>query len=145
MRLIRGEALWRDLPVMLIAGQSRPAVAVRAFEAGADDVILKPFHFEVLLRGSIGASSAPGRSSDCATTMPRSTRRIVERAIEIGEFERRFLASECERPRLGRSALKRRDKLANLRRDVLALERHREIGDDEARLAAAIVAHRLDR
>src|SRR3954470_20619143 len=48
-RAIRGEAQWRDIPVMLITGKSKPNDAVRAYEAGADDVILKPFHFEVLV------------------------------------------------------------------------------------------------
>src|SRR6476660_6709076 len=47
-RAIRGEVQWNDIPVMLITGKSKPADAVRAYEAGADDVILKPFHFEVL-------------------------------------------------------------------------------------------------
>ena len=47
-RAIRGEVQWNDIPVMLITGKSEPKGAVRAYEAGADDVILKPFHFEVL-------------------------------------------------------------------------------------------------
>src|SRR3954451_6230577 len=36
-RAIRGEAQWRDIPVMLITGKSKPNDAVRAYEAGADD------------------------------------------------------------------------------------------------------------
>jgi len=48
-RAIRGEVQWNDIPVMLITGKSKPADAVRAYAAGADDVILKPFHFEVLI------------------------------------------------------------------------------------------------
>ena len=47
-RAIRGEVQWNDIPVMLITGKSEPKGAIRAYEAGADDVILKPFHFEVL-------------------------------------------------------------------------------------------------
>src|SRR5947208_4557315 len=50
-RAIRGAVQWTDIPVMLITGKSEPADAVRAYEAGADDVILKPFHFEVLVSG----------------------------------------------------------------------------------------------
>ena len=46
--MIRGEAIWRDLPVMLITGSPEPGARSSAYEAGADDVILKPFHFEVL-------------------------------------------------------------------------------------------------
>src|SRR6476659_5336036 len=48
-RAIRGEVQWNDIPVMLITGKSEPKGAVRAYESGADDVILKPFHFEVLI------------------------------------------------------------------------------------------------
>src|SRR3954470_7297289 len=48
-RAIRGEVQWNDIPIMLITGKSEPKGAVRAYEAGADDVILKPFHFEVLI------------------------------------------------------------------------------------------------
>jgi len=47
-RAIRGEVQWNDIPIMLITGKSKPAEAVHAYEAGADDVIAKPFHFEVL-------------------------------------------------------------------------------------------------
>src|SRR5438067_8861057 len=36
-RLIRGEVIWRDLPLMLITGKSKAADAVRAYQAGADD------------------------------------------------------------------------------------------------------------
>src|SRR3982751_5807873 len=38
VRAIRGEARWRDIPVMLITGKSEPRGAVRAYKAGADDV-----------------------------------------------------------------------------------------------------------
>src|SRR3954452_4992522 len=48
-RAIRGEVQWNDIPMMLIPGKSKPADAVRAYAAGADDVIVKPFHFEVLI------------------------------------------------------------------------------------------------
>src|SRR5438105_15005008 len=48
-RAIRGEAQWRDIPIMLITGRSKPVDAVKAYAVGADDVILKPFHFEVLI------------------------------------------------------------------------------------------------
>src|SRR6476661_7504836 len=48
-RAIRGEVQWNELPIMLITGKSDPKGAVNAYESGADDVILKPFHFEVLI------------------------------------------------------------------------------------------------
>src|SRR6476646_11368881 len=48
-RAIRGEVQWNDIPVMLISSKSDHKGAVRAYESGADDVILKPFHFAVLI------------------------------------------------------------------------------------------------
>ena len=85
-RAVRGEARWRDLPIMLITGKSRPSGAVQGYDAGADDVILKPFHFEVLFaridRRIDNARSIRQLRNDNATLDAR----VVERAIEIGEL-----------------------------------------------------------
>ena len=93
-RLIRGEIQWRDLPVMLISGKSKPADAVRAYEAGADDVILKPFHFEVLI-------ARIGRRIERARLLKRLRHdnatldaRVVERAIQLGELRDRLARLE---------------------------------------------------
>jgi DNA-binding response OmpR family regulator len=86
-RAIRGEAQWNDIPVMLITGKSKPADAVRAYEAGADDVILKPFHFEVLIariERRIERSRTFRRLKEDNATLDA---RIVERAIQIGELK----------------------------------------------------------
>jgi DNA-binding response OmpR family regulator len=86
-RAIRGEAQWNDIPVMLITGKSKPADAVRAYEAGADDVILKPFHFEVLIariERRIERSRTFKRLQEDNATLDA---RIVERAIQIGELK----------------------------------------------------------
>src|SRR6478752_7172541 len=91
-RAIRGEVQWNDIPVMLITGKSKPADAVRAYEAGADDVILKPFHFEVLIariqRRIERARSVRRLREDNATLDAR----IVERAIQIGELREELRA-----------------------------------------------------
>jgi len=85
-RAIRGEVKWNDIPVMLITGKSEPKGAVRAYEAGADDVILKPFHFEVLFariqRRIDRARSVRRLQADNAALDAR----VVERAIQIGEL-----------------------------------------------------------
>jgi DNA-binding response OmpR family regulator len=85
-RAIRGEAQWNDIPLMLITGKSKPADAVRAYEAGADDVILKPFHFEVLVariqRRIDRARSLQRLKEDNAALDAR----VVERAMQIGEL-----------------------------------------------------------
>jgi DNA-binding response OmpR family regulator len=99
-RIVRGEVAWRDLPVMLITGRSNPANVVRAYEAGADDVIAKPFHFEVLF-ARIDRRIARSRAvKELRVDNATLDGRVVERAIEAGEFKQRFLASECERRRL---------------------------------------------
>ena len=99
-RLIRGEIQWHDLPIMLITGKSRPADAVRAYEAGADDVILKPFHFDVLIarieRRIARARSFGALRQDNATLDAR----IVERAIQMGELKDRMTSIEAELRRL---------------------------------------------
>jgi DNA-binding response OmpR family regulator len=85
-RAIRGEVQWRDIPLMLITGKSKPAGAVAAYAAGADDVILKPFHFEVLFarieRRIARARSLKQLRDDNAVLDAR----VVERAIQLGEL-----------------------------------------------------------
>jgi DNA-binding response OmpR family regulator len=83
---IRGEVQWNDIPIMLITGKSKPAEAVRAFKGGADDVIQKPFHFEVLLariERRIARAHAIRRLRDDNAVLDA---RVVERAIQIGEL-----------------------------------------------------------
>ena len=89
-RAIRGEVQWNDIPIMLITGKSKPKDAVRAYEAGAEDVILKPFHFEVLI-------ARIGRRIERARTFKRLQEdnavldaRVVERAIQIGELREKL-------------------------------------------------------
>ena len=98
-RLIRDEVVWRDIPVMLITGKSEPTGAVRAYEAGADDVILKPFHFEVLFariqRRIERARSLKRLQEDNATLDAR----VVERAIQIGELKDRLAQVQAKEPR----------------------------------------------
>jgi DNA-binding response OmpR family regulator len=85
-RAIRGEVQWNDIPMMLITGKSRPADAVRAYAAGADDVIVKPFHFEVLvarIERRIERARSVQRLKDDNAALDA---RVVERAIQIGEL-----------------------------------------------------------
>ena len=98
--MIRQDAVHRHVPVMLITGRSEPSGPVRAYEAGADDVILKPFHFEVLLariqRRLDSARAIEALREDNAALDAR----VVTRAIELGEARDRLKASEAERLRL---------------------------------------------
>ena len=65
---------------------------MRAYEAGADDVILKPFHFEVLI-------ARIGRRIERARSVQRLQQdnaaldaRVVERAIQVGELREQLAA-----------------------------------------------------
>ena len=101
-RMIRGEVQWHDLPVMLITGRSEPKGAVRAYEAGADDVILKPFHFEVLTARIASRLARVRSTKSLRDDNAALDARIVERAIEVGELRARLVTSEMERRRLER-------------------------------------------
>jgi DNA-binding response OmpR family regulator len=98
VRAIRGEVQWNDIPIMLITGKSRPSDAVQAYSAGADDVIAKPFHFEVLFasidRRICAARSVRRLRTDNATLDAR----LVERAIQIGELRDRLQEERCRGP-----------------------------------------------
>jgi DNA-binding response OmpR family regulator len=100
VRLVRSESAWRDIPIILITGRSAPGGAVQAYAAGADDVVLKPFHFEVLAarieRRLARAKAIEELRRDNATLDAR----VVTRAIELGEVRARLLESEAELRRL---------------------------------------------
>ena len=85
-RYIRGAAQWRDLPVMLITGRSAPKGAVTAYEAGADDVILKPFHFEVLVARIERRIERLRAVEQLVQDNAALDARVVERAIQIGDL-----------------------------------------------------------
>jgi PleD family two-component response regulator len=60
---------------------------VRAYAAGADDVILKPFHFEVLaarIERRIEWARSVQRLKDDNAALDA---RVIERAIQIGELK----------------------------------------------------------
>lgn len=93
-KAIRGEAQWRDVPVMLITGKSKPADAVRAYEAGADDVILKPFHFEVLIARIARRIERARQLKRLHHDNALLDARVVERAIQLGELRDRLARLE---------------------------------------------------
>src|SRR3954453_20086052 len=98
-RVIRGAASWREIPVMLITGKSKPSGAVEAYEAGADDVILKPFHFEVLfarIDRRIDRARSFQRLRDDNAALDA---RVVKRAIQIGELKDQLAEAEAKASR----------------------------------------------
>lgn len=99
-RRIRDDIALKDTPIVLITGKSDSGGAVEGFAAGADDVVAKPFHFEVLAariaRRIARARSVKELRADNATLDAR----VVSRAIELGEVRAALMHSEAERQRL---------------------------------------------
>lgn len=99
-RMIREDPVQRELPILLITGKSDAEGAVLAYKAGADAVIAKPFHFEVLI-ARVGREIERSRSLEkLRADNAQLDARVVGRAIELGEMRDRWLASEAERRRL---------------------------------------------
>lgn len=100
VRMLRGDQIHHDLPVVLIVGRSDRAAAVRAFRAGADAVVRKPCHFEVLgacIRRQIERAEAVKRLTNDNAALDA---RVISRAIELREMHDRLRATETERRRL---------------------------------------------
>jgi len=99
-RRIRDDTGLRDTPVILITGRTDSSGAVDGFGAGADDVVAKPFHFEVLA-ARIARRIARARSvKELKADNANLDARVVSRAIEIGEIRAALEQSELERLRL---------------------------------------------
>jgi DNA-binding response OmpR family regulator len=99
-RMIRDDPVHRDVPLLLVVGRSDPGSAVRAFESGADGVIRKPCHFEVL-------AACIARQLSRAEAMKRLVgdnaaldAKFVSRVIELRETQAQLTTAERERRRL---------------------------------------------
>ena len=98
--MVREDPVHRELPVFLITGKTDAEGAVQAYKSGADTVIAKPFHFEVLI-ARIGREIERSRSlAKLLNDNAALDARVVGRAIELGEMRDRWLASEAELRRL---------------------------------------------
>ena len=87
---IRGQAAWRDVPVILITGRSETGGVVRAREGGADDVVVKPFHFEVLAARIARQLERAEGVRQLRADMAAMDARAATRAIEVGELRQRL-------------------------------------------------------
>jgi DNA-binding response OmpR family regulator len=99
-RAIREQSAFAEIPVMLIASRAEADPAVQAFAAGAEDVILKPFHFEVLVARIERRRAAAARVAALRADMDAMDARAAMRAIELGELKDRMYALEAERRRV---------------------------------------------
>lgn len=98
-RAIREQGAFADLPVMLLAGRAEPDPAVRAYAAGADDVMLKPFHFELLVARIERRLAAAAQIAALRADMEAMDARAAMKAVELGELRDRMYALEAEKRR----------------------------------------------
>lgn len=100
VRMIRNDPVHWDLPLLLVVGRSDPAAAVRAFRAGADGVVRKPCHFEVLgaaIARQIERARAVKRLVNDNATLDA---KVISRVIELREVRDQLQTVEGERRRL---------------------------------------------
>ena len=102
VRMLRSDPVTRELPVFLITGKSDRAGAVEAYRCGADAVIAKPFHTEVLIARIEREIERSGSLSSLRCDNAILDARVIGRAIALGEMRERWLAAEAERCRLER-------------------------------------------
>ena len=99
-RMIRDDTALRETPIILITGKSDSAGAVDGFSAGADDVVAKPFHFEVLAARIARRIARAKAVKELRHDNAALDARVVTRAIELGEIRAAYEKSEAERLRL---------------------------------------------
>ena len=100
VRMIRDDSGLRDTPVMFITGRSDTGAALRAFAAGADDVVVKPFDPAVLIARIERQLTRARAVRELRADNEALDARVVTRAMELGEARIALHASEVERQRL---------------------------------------------
>jgi DNA-binding response OmpR family regulator len=99
-RMIRDDPVHATVPLLILVGRSDPGAAVRAFEAGADGVIRKPCHFEVLTACIARQLSRAEAMKRLAGDKAALDAKIVSRVIELRETQLQLSAAEADRRRL---------------------------------------------
>lgn len=100
VRMIRHDPVHSALPLLLVVGRSDPVAAISAFRAGADGVVRKPCHFDVLaacIARHIDRAEAVKRLSNDNAALDA---RVISRSIELREMREQLSAAETERLRL---------------------------------------------
>jgi DNA-binding response OmpR family regulator len=100
VQMVREDATHRDLPLIMMGGRSEAESAIRALHAGADDLVRKPFHFDVLIARIVRQITRAKALKELRDVNATLDARIVTRAIELGEVRARLAMSEAERRRL---------------------------------------------
>ena len=95
-----------ELPVIVLSGRGSDADRVRGFESGADDYLIKPFHYPELLariaavlRRRAGRRDGPVRVGDLVIDPATREVRIGEREVELANKEFALLRTLATEPR----------------------------------------------
>jgi DNA-binding response OmpR family regulator len=97
---IRGSLDTIDLPVIAVTECSDAASAVQALAAGADDVIARPFAFELLAARIERMLARATRMDALKRSNQALDARIAARAMELGEARNELAATRADRTRL---------------------------------------------
>jgi DNA-binding response OmpR family regulator len=100
VRMIREDPMQRELPILLLADGTDAESVVHAYRCGADMVISKPFHMEVLIARIAREMERSQALQKLRSDNAALDERIVGRTIELGEMREWLSASEAERQRL---------------------------------------------
>jgi two-component system, OmpR family, phosphate regulon response regulator PhoB len=99
-RMIRSDPVHSRIPLLLVVGQSDPCAAVQAFRAGADGIVRKPCHFEILaaaIARHIESAEAVKRLIDDNAALDA---KVIGRVIELRDAQDQLRRAESERRRL---------------------------------------------
>jgi DNA-binding response OmpR family regulator len=95
-----------ELPVIVLTGRGSEADRVRGFAAGADDYVVKPFHYPelaariaALLRRRSGPRQGAIRVGELAIDPVTRSVRVGERAVELANKEFSLLRALASEPR----------------------------------------------
>jgi DNA-binding response OmpR family regulator len=95
-----------ELPVIVLTGRTSEADRLRGFEAGADDYLVKPFHYPELLarvaailRRRVGRRRGPIRVGELVIDPVTRRVRVGERQVELANKEFVLLRTLASEPR----------------------------------------------
>jgi two-component system, OmpR family, response regulator PhoP len=96
IRTVRAEG--KTYPILILTARDRWEDKVDGLSAGADDYVVKPFHFEevsarvnALLRRSGGWASSQLDAGPVSLNMSRQELKVGDRAIELTSFEYKII------------------------------------------------------
>lgn len=100
VRMIRDDPVHREIPVLLFVGRSDPSSAVDAFWAGADGVVRKPCHFDILgacIDRQIKRSESLKRLAHDNAALDA---KVISRVIELRDVRDQLGIAQREKRRL---------------------------------------------